>query len=79
MQGVTEKVGLNNSELLSLKGVWLIVGLYGKGSGWFVGESQVGTWARLEVVVGLISGERLQLTHFKLSIGACMALPRGTA
>ena len=38
MQGVIERVGLNNSGLLWAE-VWLIVGLSGRGSGWFWGES----------------------------------------
>jgi len=29
------------------------LGLSGRESGWFMGESQVGAWARFEVVVGL--------------------------
>ena len=44
------------------------MGLSGRGSGWFWGKSQVGAWARLEVVVGLISGGGLQLTGLNLSV-----------
>ena len=40
MQGVSERVGLNNSGLLLWAEVWLVVGL--SGSGWFWGESYVG-------------------------------------
>ena len=39
MQGVIERVGLNNSGLLLQAEVWLVVGLIGRGSGWFWGES----------------------------------------
>ena len=39
MQGVIERVGLNNSGLLLQAEVWLAVGLIGRGSGWFWGES----------------------------------------
>ena len=39
MQGVIERVGLNNSGLLLQAEVWLVVGLIGSGSGWFWGES----------------------------------------
>ena len=53
MQGVIERVGLNNSGLLLQAEVWLVVGLIGRGSGWFWGESYVGTWAGLEAGVGL--------------------------
>ena len=35
MQGVTDRVGLNNSGLLLQAEVWLVVGLIGRGSGWF--------------------------------------------
>ena len=38
MQGVIERVGLNNSGLLLQVEVWLVVGLIGWGSGWFRGE-----------------------------------------
>ena len=38
MQGVIERVGLNNSGLLLQAEVWL-VGLIGRRSGWFWGES----------------------------------------
>ena len=58
MQGAIERVGLNNSGPLLQAEVWLVVGLIGRGSGWFWGESQVGTWARLKARVGLISGGR---------------------
>ena len=38
MQGVIERVGLNNSGLYLLWAeVWLVVGLSGRGSGWFLG------------------------------------------
>ena len=39
MQGVIERAGLNNSGLLLQAEVWLVVGLIGRGSGWFWGES----------------------------------------
>ena len=39
MQGVIERVGLNNCGLLLQAEVWLVVGLIGRGSGWFWGES----------------------------------------
>ena len=39
MQGIIERVGLNNSGLLLQAEVWLVVGLIGSGSGWFWGES----------------------------------------
>ena len=35
MQGVIERVGLSNSGLLLQPEVWLVVGLIGRGSGWF--------------------------------------------
>ena len=38
MQGIIERVQLNNSGLLWAE-VWLVVGLSGMGSGWFWGES----------------------------------------
>ena len=39
MQGIIERVGLNNSGLLLQAEVWLVVGLIGSRSGWFWGES----------------------------------------
>ena len=39
MQGVIERLGLNNSGLLLQAEVWLVVGLIGRGSSWFWGES----------------------------------------
>ena len=62
-------MGLNNSGLLLQAEVWLVVGLIGRGSGWFWGESSVGAWAGLEAGVGLNSGGvGLRLTDFKLSL-----------
>ena len=70
-------VGLNSSMdpdrasscwgLVLWKEVRLLVGLSGGGSGWFWGESGVGTWTGLEVGVGL-NRPRLWLTDSKLLI-----------
>ena len=66
MEGVTERVGLNNSGLLLYMEARLVVGLSGGGGDWFWGESP---WR----------GGGLQLADFSLSIRACKALPIGTA
>ena len=47
------EVGLNNSGLLLLEEVRLVVGFSGGGGGWFQGRSQVGAWAGFELCVGL--------------------------
>ena len=54
-------------ELVLGKEVRLLVGLSGGGGRWFWGESGVGTWAGLEVGVGLNSSEEWQwLTDSRL-------------
>ena len=68
MEGVTERVGLNNSGLLLYMEARLVVGLSGGGGDWFWGESPWG---------GGRGG--LQLVDFSLSMRACKALPIGTA
>ena len=66
MQGVIERVGLNNSGLLLQAEVWLVVGLIGWGSGWLdrCGTGGVGTKPRPLLSIEVSSLVRVQEDKF---------------